>query len=245
MKKIYSILLIFASLLVLTGCESEDTIPESELGTTHFAFGTQTFDFGVDIAGQNTNDIEVYSAFTTTSDRTLEIMVMTEGTTLEAAAYSVPTSVTIPANSNIGLLSVDISDLNLSPDGDVLIIGFPASEGEYVADSIVLKISRLCPSGTKSLKILIDNTDGYPDEIIIDLINAAGVSIFSIASNELTPDLVPFEYKECLPAGEYTLNIEDSYGDGGTAYEISSDGVILGTIAGDSYLTDATITFTL
>ncbi|MEJ6674024.1 MAG: hypothetical protein QNK88_00745, partial [Polaribacter sp.] len=96
-----------------------------------------------------------------------------------------------------------------------------------------------------SLKILIDNTDGYPDEIIIDLINSAGVSIFSIASNELTTDLVPFEYKECLPAGEYTLNIEDSYGDGGTSYTVSSDGVGITSISGDSYSTDSSVTFSL
>jgi hypothetical protein len=242
MKKIYSILLIFASLLVLTGCESEDTIPESELGTTHFAFGTQTFDCGVEIAGQSTNNIEVYSAFTTKSDRTLDIMVVADGTTLGSGSYNVPTSVTIPANSNIGLLSVDISDLNLSADGDVLVLGFSAKEGEYVGDTITLNITRLCATGTKSLKISIDNTDGYPDEIILDLINSGGVSIFSIAGGQLTGD---YEFKECIPTGDYTLNIQDSYGDGGTSYEVSSDGVVLGTIDGSSYTTEASITFSL
>ena len=242
MKKIYSILLIFASLLVLTGCESEDTIPESELGTTHFAFGTQTFDFGVEIAGQSTNDIEVYSAFTTTSDRTLDIMVASDDSTLGSGSYNVPSSVTIPANSNVGILSVEISDLNLSPDGDVLVIGFSAKEGEYVGDTITLNITRLCATGTKSLKIVIDNTDGYPDEIALDLINSAGVSVFSIAGGELTGD---YEFKECTPTGDYTLNIVDTYGDGGTAYTVSSDGNILGTIAADSYTTDASLTFSL
>jgi hypothetical protein len=240
MKKIYSILLIVGSLFVFTGCETEDTIPESELGTTHFAFGTQTFDFGVSIDASDTRDIEVYSAFTSTSDRTLEIMVMTEGTTLEAVAYSVPASVTIPANSNMGLLSVEISDTNLDPEGDVMIIGFPAKEGEYVADSIVINISRLCPTGTKGMKLSIVNTDGYPDEASFDFINSDGDVILTLAAKELVGDI---EFKECLPAGEYTLNVADSYGDGGTSYVVSYDGVEVASISGDSYTTDATETF--
>jgi hypothetical protein len=243
MKKIYSILLTFGFLFVLAGCESDDTIPESELGTTHFAFGTQTFDFGVDIGGESTNDIEVYSAFTTSSDRTLDIMVMAEGTTLNAAAYSVPATVTIPANSNKGLLSVTISDTNLNPDGEVLVIGFPEKAGEYVADSIIVNISQLCPSGTVNMKLVVTNQDGYPEEAEFQVVNSSGNIILTLSAGSLPASGI--ETKGCLPAGEYTLNVGDTYGDGGTTYDVYSDGVLLGTISGSAYTSSASLTFTL
>jgi hypothetical protein len=243
MKKIYSILLTFGFLFVLAGCESDDTIPESELGTTHFAFGTETYDFGVDIGAQSTNDIEIYSAFTTSSDRTLDIMVMAEGTTLNATAYSVPATVTIPANSNKGLLSVTISDTNLNPDGDTMIIGFPEKDGEYVADSITLNISQLCPSGTVNMKLVVTNQDTYPEEAFFQLLNSSGDIIFTLSADSLPQEGI--ETKGCLPAGEYTLNVGDTYGDGGTTYDVYSDGVLLGTISGTSYGSSASLTFNL
>jgi hypothetical protein len=39
------------------------------------------------------------------------------------------------------------------------------------------------------------------------------------------------------------LNVADLYGDGGTSYFVSYDGVEVASISGDSYTTDATETF--
>ena len=238
MKKIKLIAYLFIAICTLNSC-TDEVDPQ---GTNYVTFESDSYSFGVTIDGEDTKTITVYAASMSASARTLEIVVVSDETTADAASYTVPASFTIPANSNVAEIPVTISDLNIGDDGKTLTLGLVSKEGFYIGGNIALKISRLCADGTKSLKILIDNTDGYPDEIEVDLINSAGVSIFSIAGGELTGD---YEFKECTPTGDYTLNIVDTYGDGGTAYTVSSDGNILGTIAADSYTSDASLTFSL
>jgi len=238
MKKIKLIAYLFIAICTLNSC-TDEVDPQ---GTNYVTFESDSYSFGVTIDGEDTKTITVYAASMSASARTLEIVVVSDETTADAASYTVPASFTIPANSNVAEIPVTISDLNIGDDGKTLTLGLVSKEGFYIGGNIALKISRLCADGTKSLKILIDNTDGYPDEIKVDLINSAGVTIFSVAGGELTGD---YEFKECTPTGDYTLNIVDTYGDGGTAYTVSSDGNILGTIAADSYTTDASLTFSL
>ena len=238
MKKIKLIAYLFIAICTLNSC-TDEVEPQ---GTNYITFESDSYSFGVTIDGEDTKTITVYAASMSASARTLEIVVVSDETTADAASYTVPASFTIPANSNVAEIPVTISDLNIGDEGKTLTLGLVSKEGFYIGGNIALNISRLCADGTKSLKILIDNKDGYPDEIALDLINSAGVSIFSIAGGELTGD---YEFKECTPTGDYTLNIVDTYGDGGTAYEVSSDGVVLGTIAGNSYTTGASITFSL
>ena len=238
MKKIKLIAYLFIAICTLNSC-TDEVDPQ---GTNYVTFESDSYSFGVTIDGEDTKTITVYAASMSASARTLEIVVVSDETTADAASYTVPASFTIPANSNVAEIPVTISDLNIGDDGKTLTLGLVSKEGFYIGGNIALKISRLCADGTKSLKILIDNTDGYPDEIKVDLINSAGVTIFSVAGGELTGD---YEFKECTPTGDYTLNIVDTYGDGGTAYTVSSDGNILGTIAADSYTSDASLTFSL
>ncbi|MFT6958979.1 MAG: hypothetical protein ACJA17_000063 [Polaribacter sp.] len=238
MKNIKLIAYLFIAICTLNSCTDE----VEPMDTNYVTFESDSYSFGVDIDGESTNTIKSYASTISATARTLEVVVISEETSADEASYTVPTSFVIPGNSNVGELSVTISDLNIGSDGKTLTIALVSKEGLYVGNNITLNISRLCPSGTKSLELSIDNTDGYPDEASFSLVNSAGETVLSLAAGELTGDIM---FKQCLPLGEYTLNVEDSYGDGGTTYTVSSDGVGIASISGASYSSNSTITFTL
>jgi hypothetical protein len=238
MKKIKLIAYLFIAICTLNSC-TDEVEPQD---TNYVTFESDSYSFGVDIDGESTNIITMYASTISASARTLEVVVVSDETSADNASYTVPTSFVIPANSNVGEFSVTVSDLNIGADGETLTIGLVSKEGLYVGGNITLNISRLCASGTKSLELSIVNTDGYPDEASFSLVNSAGNIVLSLAPGDLTDDIM---FKQCLPIGEYTLNVVDSYGDGGTTYTVSSDGVGIASISGSSYSTDASITFSL
>jgi len=185
MKKIKLIAYLFIAICTLNSC-TDEVDPQ---GTNYITFESDSYSFGVTIDGEDTKTITVYAASMSASARTLEIVVVSDETTADAASYTVPASFTIPANSNVAEIPVTISDLNIGDDGKTLTLGLVSKEGFYIGGNIALNISRLCADGTKSLKILIENKDGYPDEIALDLINSAIVP--NILPSELTVYAVP------------------------------------------------------
>ena len=237
MKNIKLIAYLFIAICTLNSCTDE----VEPMDTNYVTFESDSYSFRVDIDGESTNTITSYASTMSTSARTVEVVVVSEETSADEASYTVPTSFVIPGNSNVGEFSVTISDLKIGADGETLTIALVSKEGLYVGDNLTLNISRICASGTKNLELSID-TDAYPEEASFSLVNSDGETVLSLAEGKLTEDII---FEQCLPIGEYTLNVVDAADDGGTSYTISSDGVELASIYGDSYSTDSTITFSL
>ena len=98
MKKIISITLLVLSVLVFNSCE--DDVTEFD----YVGFEAKTFIFGIDIDGENTRDLNVYTSTITSSDRTFNLSVVEEGTTADQESYTIPATVTVPANILIKVL---------------------------------------------------------------------------------------------------------------------------------------------
>jgi hypothetical protein len=206
MKKIKFLLLMTLSLFVFNSCGDE---VDSTEDINYVSFESTAYTFGVDLNSSNTRDVKVYTTQVTGADRTFNVTVDLTKSTADPASYVVPASVTIPANSNVGVLSIKITDLNIGDAGKKLVLVFEPAEGLLYGAPITLNIKQVCPLNEVILTI---NFDSYPDETSWELKNSSNVVIYSggpYAAN--TKILVkPF----CLANGSYTFTIFDLYGDG-------------------------------
>ncbi len=238
MKKLTLLLLITVSFFVFNSCEDDN-----EININFATFESTTYDFSVNLDGSSTNDIIVYSTKVTSSPRTYNISVVADLTTADPASYDVPATVTIPANSNEGILSVTVADINID-DGKVLVLKLENEPGLYTGENITLKLTQLCPLNEA---ILVINFDGYGSECTWEMLDNADNIIAS--GGPYSDGDVQTVQKFCLADGSYTFTIYDVYGDGlsypnlGNA-SITSNGNEVVYIEGD-FGFDETVTFNL
>ena len=141
MKK-YLILFIAAiSMSVFTGCETDDDFNPPNFVT----FDRNVVNYAVTQNGTGSFEVTVFAANVTNTDRTVTINV-DPASTLASSAYSIPATVTIPANSNEATFTVDLTDDGISNSGDTLIFSLGTLEGLYVGAPLRANISRNCPS---------------------------------------------------------------------------------------------------
>ena len=141
MKK-YLILFIAAiSLSVFTGCEKDDDFNPPNFVT----FDRNVVNYAVTQNGTGSFEVTVFAANVTNTDRTITINV-DPASTLASSAYSIPATVTIPANSNEATFTVDLTDDGIDNAGNTLIFSLGTSEGMYVGAPFRANITRNCPS---------------------------------------------------------------------------------------------------
>ncbi len=220
MKKITYLLLI-TILFVFNSCTEK---VNGTLDLNYVAFERATFPFGVDLNGTNARDIKVYTTQTTGSDRAFSIAVNETGTTADAAAYVVPASVTVPANSNVGTFSVSVSDVNIGETGKALVLKFGATAGLFTGKDIKLNIAQVCPLNEVIFAITFDS---YPDETSWKLFDSNGVEINSGGPYTSASAKKALTKAFCLENGTYTFTIYDAYGDGSGAYRLTYKGTNL------------------
>jgi len=220
--KLYSIL--FIALAIFSSCEDEVEAP----GTNYASFESYLGDITVSPGQDYTKSINIYTANIIGESRTIELTLTGS---LDAASYEAPTSVTIPANSNVGSIDLIFKDVNLDIIQDkTLTIAMNGTAALSVGENITLNVAKGCPTGEGKLKISVE-MDPYPEEVywrVIDL--TAGVIVLS---NNDTPgfggyaDGTEATQKDgmCLPAGDYLFQVYDAYSDGAGAITITIDGV--------------------
>lgn len=241
MKKITFLLLITISLFVFNSCEDDN---EGTTSLNYVSFESATYTFGVDLNGSNTRDVTIYTTQVTNTDRTFNVSVVSTSTA-DPASYTVPTSVVVPANTNVGKLSIKISDINIGEAGKKLILKFDAQEGLMTGTNITLNIKQVCPLNEVILDIKFD---GYPDETKWELLNSTGTVISS--SNGFYPTSVKnttIQKAFCLANGTYTFKMYDDWGDGINApgfYRLSYNGAVLEFVTGAEFSLKTT-TFTV
>ncbi len=239
MKKNITYILLLLTVFAFTGCE-ENVFPRID----YISFEAKTFDFGVDIGGSNTRDIKIYRSDISSSSRTVNVSVDNTMTTADPASYTVPASATFEANSNEATLSVSVSDLNIGSAGETLVLTLTSADSATAGEPITLNIFQVCSDNVVFLNITFDN---YSGETSWDLLDAGGNSVASMAyAAGMTSD----SQEWCLPNGNYTFVMMDSYGDGmccnyGTgSYSVTTAG---GTVlaSGGSFGSQESTAFTL
>lgn len=206
MKKI-SLLLFAFSLCFFAGCEESD----DPTVVPHVSFENDKV-FGVEFESSTTGEIKVYTTNTSGSDRTFNLKVVEEGTTLEPAAYTLPTTVTVPANSRVGSFNLSVSDMNLGGGKDLL-IAFDGLDGMFTGAPLKLTAKQICSLNEVTLALVLDR---YGSETQWEIrqgsdVVASGGPYTDISTNTAQP-VKNFTF--CLPDGDYTFVITDQYSDG-------------------------------
>lgn len=156
--------------------------------------------------------IEVYTSNTSNVDRTFQVVVNTAGTTATASQYTVPTSVTVPANSRKGELVVTSG---VAAAGKKLSLDIVAEAGLSVGKTLLINFVQVCPEDVKTVTLDLYQ-DRYGEEITYELYNSDSQLI---ESGGPFPNLAAAGTQQisvdwCLAPGTYTFLIIDSYGDG-------------------------------
>ncbi len=238
MKITNYILALFISLVVLGSC-SED-IPGTE-DLNYVTFESTSLNLGVEVDGTATYDIKVYTTQVTGSDRIFNVSVVADETTADAGAYVIPGTVTVPANSNVGVLSISLSDVSLD-EGNTITLGLDGEDGLFIGETLAVDVYQICGTNEVVLRILFDD---WASECSWELVNASDEVVGSGGS--YSDGDVSSTTSLCLDDGTYTFYIYDAYGDGmsspGSA-TITLDGEELLSIEGD-YGTGTSGTFEL
>lgn len=229
MKKIKNFLLVFSAIAFFSACEDSNTEP---LDTSYVTLEAYEKAMEVPSGGTLNREVKVYATNVRNYDRTLNIK--TSAVTLDAAAYTIPTTVTIPAGQTSGSFVISVSDINLSPAVNKgITVNLESTEEISVGESFRLDVTRACPSGETKLNIAI-TLDRYPEEVAWRVRTAAGVTILSnftttgggglpapwggyagLARNSVQRAAI------CLAPGNYTFQIYDAYQDGAGAVSVT------------------------
>lgn len=247
MKKIkLFLLLITTSLIILTSCE------ENEVPTANFiTFESQNIDITFDQGTAATQEVKIYAANITDQDRTFGVAVVGASTEVDAAAYIVPTTITIPGGSNEATLTINLTDINMSPFAtQALVISLEASADMYTGEDLTMNVSLNCPNN--GIKFIMElGFDDWPEEVYWRLVDVnAGVIV---AASQATPGYGAYAgmnrgevtVQECIPSGDYQLQIFDGYGDGGTSYVVTAGGVQIASVAAGAYGSSTTVDFSI
>lgn len=226
MKKIINYIIV--GILISFAYNCEEDLPSGSIN--YVTFAVPSLNVTVDVgAGSDNVDIKVYTANTTGSDRTFDLMVDAETSTADASAYSVPSSVTIPGGTNEGMFSVQLNESGLDFASSSVVVAIVPNGAFTTSDSgsITINAALVCPTQNQ-VEIAI-TTDNWPDETSWDITDSTGAIVasggpFVNPDDDFTTITIG---GLCLLAGTYTATVYDSYGDGGGSFEVTSNGVTL------------------
>lgn len=137
-------ILYFLTLIILTtftGCQE----PVEPTGIAFITFEKPSESFIINEGTTLNTEFKIFTATNVGSDTTLDLTTIT---TLNAANYSVPASVTIPANSNEATISISITENNFDKiNGETMSISFSSPDGFYSGETnLNIIVSVFCPS---------------------------------------------------------------------------------------------------
>jgi hypothetical protein len=237
--KLTKIFVMFLSLgLVLQGCTEDDA---ASTDFNYATFETLSKDVAVNPGETLSSDIKVYVTQVSGSDRSFNL-VIDPTSTIDMNNVSVPTTVTIPANSNFGTLTIDFEgvDLDLSL-AKTLKLKLVEENGLYTGKTTQINVRENCPLNTVTLALILDRYGSETDWEIVDDntgdVVASGGPYTDTATNALQPVK---NFILCLPDGSYTFTIYDAYGDGMVtsasvigSYVLTANGVVIANQSGN------------
>lgn len=201
---------MFLSAGLFLSCEEDD----SPTVVPHVSFEKNRI-FGFDPGATTaTHEIKVYATKSSGSDRVYSLVANQDLTTAAASDYTLPATVTIPANSREGSFSVTMKSSGI---GKVLAIDFvdaDFADGTFKgAAPLTLTAKVVCPTNDVILELILDQ---YGQETVWELYQgttlvATGGPYTQGAAGVTQPKK---EFSFCLPDGDYTFFMYDLYGDG-------------------------------
>lgn len=204
-SKIYSIVM----LVIMAACSVE------ELDRANYvAFQSNSVELVTPAVGSGSAELNVYTTTTSGSERTFTIEVVASGTTADPANFTVPSSVTIPANSNVGTFIVESDAVNI---GKSIVLRFTPTESINIGSTMTVNVYEEC---LEQLLFLDIKFDTYPDEFAWEIVDSEGNVVagknFGAYPRNPAPAFRLAQIREriCLPLGSYTFTAYDAYGDG-------------------------------
>lgn len=232
MKNIKLLILAVVASISLTSCNEE----VETLNTNYITFSKDSYSTSVESGSTTTYDVTIYTANLSSADRTFNVSVDMDATNADNASYTVPTTVTIPANQNEGTLPVLLSDVNLGIGLNTLVLNFDAVDGLSNGGSATINYIQECTEVTATLDIVFD---GYGSETSWEVTDSLGGVVASAVTGTYSDGLVSVSVPITLCGGrDFTFTINDSFGDGlsfpsnGT-YSLTIGGVIKASGGGD------------
>lgn len=141
MKKYLKLLVGLCSFsLLLMACSNEDEFVPPNFVT----FETDEMSFTVNEGSSGSFDVTLYTANLSGEDRTFTINV-DESSTLDPAAYELPSTVVVPANTNEATFTVNISDNEISNTGETLVLKIEKEENLDLGSPLTVNVSKFCP----------------------------------------------------------------------------------------------------
>lgn len=184
-KKIF----YFFTLILLTtlsGCEE----PVEPTDIDFITFGTSAETFIIDQGTSLDAEFKIFTATNVSSDITLDLNITT---TIDAANYSAPSSITIPANSNEASFSLSISENNFDKiNGETMTISFTSPNGYYNGATVLdIKVNVFCPSAIAGSYLY---SDGNGKAVTITA--GAGVNNFIVSGDNAFSSDYPFNIND-------------------------------------------------
>ncbi|RKD92787.1 DUF4843 domain-containing protein [Mangrovibacterium diazotrophicum] len=141
MKKLTYILVLLTFGAFLNSCSDD---PEFTKNLNFISFEIQIPTIVVEKEGTTEATVHVYSTQKTGSDRTFSVEVVEDATTANPESYSIPATVTIPANSSVGTITVTAVDNNLGEDPVTIGLQIADEIGLFTGDPAELTIQKHC-----------------------------------------------------------------------------------------------------
>lgn len=200
-----SLVFVFLLSLSLFSCSDDD----KQADPNYVSFENKTLAIGFSEGEQAAKPVKVYTSNVTGADRVFKLEVVTAGTTADAANYTLPATVTVPANSNMGEFMLNYNNVDLAAGEKKLIVRFVPEAGVSVGNNIAISLRQVCNLNTVVFNLTLD---AYGSETTWELYDSNSQVLFS--GGPYTDGGTAPAQTWCLPNGDYTFLINDSYGDG-------------------------------
>ena len=167
-RKITILGAILALFTMMVGCNEDDDKEDLNYVALEMAH-----DIEVAVDQSTTSTVKVYAAAVMGYDRTYSIVVNTASTTMASQYYTVPATVTVPANSNVGTFNVGVTGTNLG-SGKKIVLSLAPGAGAYVGKPLTINVSELCVGSKVKIDFLFDD---YASETSWECLQAWDVDV--------------------------------------------------------------------
>lgn len=178
MNRYLRFLIAIVSISAFVACSSDDDFTPPNYVT--FAQVTALSDeiaVAVDETGSETVELTVLTGNTTGSARTFGINVL-ESSTLDPSTYSIPETVTVPANTNEATVSIEIEGSGIDNAGDVLMVELVGEQGVFTGEPLTINVGKVCqfdPAGT-----YVDDSWFYEEEVPAEIVAGAAANQYVV-----------------------------------------------------------------
>ena len=229
MTKYLRFFIAILSVSVLVACSNDDDFAPPNYVT----FGDVTYlsdEMTVSVNEDAAEEIElpVYTSTESGSARTFDIVVDTSST-LDPSAYTIPESVTVPANSNEAVVNVEVTGSGINNEGDVLVLRLQDKSDLYVGEPLTINLVKVCPYDASSWIGTYDVSEGFTGG------DNAGLSLAAAFGENYQVELI--ENPADATGGSLTLNNSDEF----NMFFADETVLTFGACAGDVMLSTSNI----